>query len=308
MNSLRQTSNSLARRLFHGFALGALLASALAVASLWSAPGVEANHPVLVEGERDYDGDGMVGMAEDTDNATDRTFGTITAALAAANGAANQNGRVTIVTSGRFHEQVVITNANGNSTVEAAPGVEATIDAVGTGDRANQFPASNNAMRQAQPGVVVNSPANRYVTLRNLVIRNWTDGILVMGASRVAIDNCRLEGNVNYGIHSPEQGKVSISNSQVNSTGFRVSSAGDFPSANNQPNPGIGIAFRSGSTGNIINTSVTGSFGAGVANFTGNAFAIGVLGVNAFDNNPNFTGIRPPRGSAPTADSPFPRF
>lgn len=268
---------------------------------------VSANHPVLVEGERDYDGDGLTGMAEDTDNANDRVFGTITAALGAANGGANQNGRVIIVTSGRFHEQLNITNANGNTTVEAAPGVEATIDAVATGDRAGQFPASNNATRQAQPGVIVNSPANRYATLRNLVIRNWTDGIQIQGASRVAIDNCRLEGNVNHGIQALGTSRVTITNSQIQSTGFRVGATGSFPSDANQPDPGIGVAYRGSSQGTLMSTTVSGSFSIGVANFTGNFFGVRVLLVNSFDNGAgDFLGVRPTRGTVPGADSLFP--
>ena len=69
----------------------------------------------------DFDCDGRIDVAEDTDNATDRIFGTINAALAGANGGANQNGRVTIVTSGRFPEVVNITAANGNVTLEGRP-------------------------------------------------------------------------------------------------------------------------------------------------------------------------------------------
>lgn len=274
--------------------------------TIWNSFEVSANHPVLVEGERDYDGDGLTGIAEDNDNANDRIFGTITAALGAANGGANQNGRVVIVTSGRFHEQLNVTNANGNTTIEAAPGVEATIDAVGTGDRASQFPASNNTVRQGQPGVIINSPSNRYAVLRNLVIRNWTDGIQVQGSSRVTIDNCRLEGNVNHGIQVLDSARVSITGSQVQSTGFRVGSTGSFPSAVNQPNPGIGIAYRGSASGTIMSTTVSGSFGIGIGNFTGNAFGVRLLMVNAFDNSADYLGIKPTKGTVPVADSPFP--
>src|SRR6185436_12182254 len=87
-----------------------------------------ANHPVLVEGNcdspvpgttlvspgtcGDYDGDGRIGTAEDTDGA-DRIFGTINAAMgpgtgAAAGTGANHNGLVKIVASGRFAESVFI--------------------------------------------------------------------------------------------------------------------------------------------------------------------------------------------------------
>jgi parallel beta-helix repeat protein len=278
----------------------------VAGAGVWHAPGISANHPVLVEGERDFDGDGLVGLAEDTDNANDRVFGTINAALGAANGGANQNGRVTIVTSGRFREVVLITGANGNVTLEAAPGVEANIDAVIAGDRSNQFPATTNATAQAAPGIVVNAPSNRYTTIRNIVSRNWTDGIQVQGTSRVTIDNCRLEGNVNNGIDISGSAKVSVVNSQVNSTGFRAGMTGDFPSAANQPSPGNGISFRGSSSGTVAFTTVTGSFLVGISNTTGNSSAVGILAVNVFDNGVNFVGVRPPAGSVPASASGFP--
>ena len=240
-----------------------LLASTLVLGtSLLTLHQVSANHPVLVEGEADFDGDGRLGTAEDTDG-DDRIFGTITAALGAANGGANQNGRVTIVTSGRFHEQLNITNANGNTTIEAAPGVEATLDAVATGTRAAQFPNSTNATRQGQPGLIVNSPVNRYVTLRNLVVRNWTEGIQILGASRVTIDNVRLEGNVNHGIRATDNSRVLISHSQISSTGFRVGATGDFP-ATSQPAPGNGITFDQRAQGLVTDTTVSGNFSYGM--------------------------------------------
>lgn len=252
--------------------------------SVWTARFVSANHPVLVEGEADFDADGRLGTAEDTDG-DDRIFGTITAALGAANGGANQNGRVTIVTSGRFHEQLIVSNANGNTTIEAAPGVEATIDAVATGTRAGQFTGSTNIVRQGQPGIIINSPNNRYVTLRNLVVRNWIEGILVLNQTRVTLDNVRLEGNVNYGIHVTGDSKALITNSQVSSTGFRVGATGDFPNAQT-PTPGSGIVFENRTRGLVTNTTVSGNFRYGIAAFQ-SAF-VQVRNVTAFDNDDNF--------------------
>lgn len=90
------------------------LAMGFAVAALAALGGRDAavNHPVLLEGNNagdglsltsvppgtsgDYDGDGNVGTAEDTDNANDRVFGTLTAALLGASGGANANGHVII--------------------------------------------------------------------------------------------------------------------------------------------------------------------------------------------------------------------
>jgi Right handed beta helix region len=261
-----------------------LAVTLVAGASIWTGSFVSANHPVLVEGEADFDGDGRLGTAEDTDG-DDRIFGTITAALGAANGGANQNGRVTIVTSGRFHEQLIVSNANGNTTIEAAPGVEATIDAVATGTRATQFTGSTNVVRQGQPGIIINSPNNRYVTLRNLVVRNWLEGILVLNQTRVTLDNVRLEGNVNYGIHVTGDSKALITNSQVSSTGFRVGATGDFPNAQT-PTPGSGIVFENSARGLVVHTTVSGNFRHGVAALQ-NSFAE-ARNVTAFDNDDNF--------------------
>jgi parallel beta-helix repeat protein len=274
-----------------------ILATALAGLGV---PGTAlANHPVLVEGNNcadggpgvtlvvpgtcgDFDGDGRIGTAEDTDNATDRIFGTIGAALAAANNGANQNGRVTVVTSGRFAEVVSITGANGNVTLEAAPGVEANIDAVLSGD-------PGNAARQAAPGIVVNAPADRYVTIRNIVSRNWTVGIQVSGSSHVTIEDSRLENNVNYGILVSDSARVAIVGSTVSATGFRAGATGNFPTAN-APDPGIGIEFEDSSSGLIADTTVTGSFAAGISNETGTGSSVRLRNVNLFDNNPDRSG------------------
>ncbi len=270
-----------------------------------------ANHPVLVEGNcnnppagsnlpmgspagtcGDYDGDGRIGTAEDTDG--DRVLGTITSALANATGA-NQNGMVTIVTSGTFAEVVSITGANGNVTLQAAPGVHANIDAVLQGD-------PGSVARQSAPGIVVNSPANRYIVIRNIFSRNWTSGIRILGNSRVAIESCIFENNVNYGIEISDNAKVTIAKSEVHGTGFRVGGGMNFPTVNT-PNPGNGIEFDDNSSGSVFFTTVSGSFRAGIADLTGNgpffssggnSFGSGdvcVSNVNVFDNLPNFIGI-----------------
>jgi hypothetical protein len=257
-----------------------LAAAAALTAGGWLAllPPAAANHPVLVEGERDFDGDGLVGAAEDQDNATDRVFGTIGAALGAANGGVNQNGAVVIVTSGRFPEVVTITAANGNVTLEAAPGVHADIDAVLAGNPAN-------AQRQALPGVIVNAPDNRIVTLRNLTSRNWRIGALIVGGSRVVVESCHFENNVDWGIRVTDSARVTIVRSLVTATGFRVA-----PGVDNTPNPGVGIAFEGGATGQIADTTVSGSSGAGIANVTGSRTAVVLSDVVVSDSNPSFVG------------------
>ena len=255
-------------------AVKVLITLALFSSGLWSANGVSANHPVYVEGNclnppagnppappapgtcGDYDGDGLIGMAEDNDG--DRVFGTINGALANATGA-NQNGHVVIVTSGVFAEVVRVTAANGNVTLEAAPGVDANIDAVLQGDTG----MPGNAGRQNAPGIVVSAPKDRFVTIRNITSRNWTDGIRVIGDSSVLIDNCRIENNVNFGVSVQDNARVQINNTTVAATGYRVAGAIDFP-RNNTPNPGAGIDFGSDSSGLVSQSSVTGSFGDGI--------------------------------------------
>ncbi len=262
------------------------LATAVMFACLGYSSVSLANHPVLVEGESDFDGDGRIGVDEDNDG-LDQVFGTINAALGAANRGANQNGHVIIVTSGRFLEIVNITAANGDVTLQAAPGVEAEIEAVRAGD------AAGNTQRQAAPGIIVNAPSNRIVTIRNIVSRNWTEGILVSGNSRVIIDNCRVEHNKDYGIHVMGSAKATITNSQVVGSGFR-NGAGIV----NTPMPGIGIEFEGASSGVVASTTISGSFAAGIANATGNPQAVKIANTAVvFDNNPNFIGVRPPVGS-----------
>jgi len=231
-----------------------------------------ANHPVLVEGEQDYDGDGLRGMLEDADG--DQVFGTLTAGLGATG--ANQNGRVVVVTSGRFQEALTITGAGGNVTLEAAPGVEANIDAVLSGSPAN-------ADAQTKPGIIVDAPSNRRITLRNLVIRNWTDGVKVMNASHVVIDDCRIENNIAYGINVLASSKAFVTDTEVTATGFRVS-----PVASTTPNPGIGIRIRGSSRATVADSKISGSFAAGVSDDSSGPLTL--VRATLFDNNPNVSG------------------
>ncbi len=269
---LKNTASNGALRMGSATGLAAIL---LTVTGVFGVPVASANHPVLVEGTclgpgaaqrttvppgtcGDYDGDGRIGIDEDNDG-PDRVFGTINAALGAGpdNTGANQNGRVLIVASGIFPEVVQITAANGNVTLEAAPGVEANVDAVVQGD-------PGSGARQAQPGIVIDAPDHRSVTIRNIVSRNWTKGILIRGNSHVTLDGVRVENNVDYGIRVVDNADVAITGSQVNATGYRASPAGNFPSDANIPMPGTGIAFEGQSTGYVARTTITGSFGVGL--------------------------------------------
>jgi parallel beta-helix repeat protein len=269
-----------------------------------AASAASANHPVLVEGNcdspvpgstivnmgdcGDYDGDGRIGTAEDTDGA-DRIFGTLSAALgpgtgAAAGTGANLNGTITIVKSGRFAEVInldpgtyVPPIANpGNVTIKAAPGVEAQIDAVFQGD-----PSGQTGARMNTAGIIVNMPSNRRVILENLTFRNYTIGIYVGGASRVSIVGCRVTNNIGYGILVQGTALVSIDESQISDNGFRIGSGGS-----STPSPGAGVVFQSNSGGVIFRSSITGNAGAGIADqSTGGT---DVEDVYFFNNNPNF--------------------
>lgn len=271
------------------------LTSAATLLGLMVAGGAQANHPVLVEGNclgtptasapingmtgaacGDFDGDGLIGEAEDMDG--DNVFGTIAGGLADI----SQNGIITVVTSGTFPEVVQIT---GNVTLEAAPGVSANIEAFVQGE-----PAPESGSLQGAPGIVVNAPANRQVVLRNLTTRNWTDGVRVTGDSRVMIDNVRAEHNINNGIVVSDSARVAIVDSRVTSTGHRVNpGTGDFPSADFAPAPGDGISFTGTSQGIINSTIVTGSFRFGMNNATGNDEALFVRESSAFDNGDDFS-------------------
>ncbi|HEY0084151.1 MAG TPA: right-handed parallel beta-helix repeat-containing protein [Pyrinomonadaceae bacterium] len=269
----------------------ALVALVAGVGS-FSSVNVSANHPVLVEGNcdspvpgttivtagtcGDFDGDGRIGTAEDTDGA-DRIFGTLTAALgpgtgAAAGTGANNNGRITIVKSGRFAESLLIgypisffpgqgSLNPGNVTIEAAPGVDAIIDAVLQGD-----PAGGNTARQNSVGIFIyNGPGaspTTVVTLRNLVVRNFLEGISTAGSTRVNIDNCRVENNRNFGIRLTDNGLVIISNSQIQANGFRIPVSG--PSS-----PGAGISVEGFVQARVIDTVIGNNFGPGIINTTG---------------------------------------
>jgi parallel beta-helix repeat protein len=78
-------------------------------------------------------------------------------------------------------------------------------------------PAADNVARQNSPGIVVNAPSTRVVILRNLVSRNWTEGIRVSSDSRVIIDNCRIENNRDFGIRASGSARLTIMNSLASS-------------------------------------------------------------------------------------------
>jgi hypothetical protein len=291
-----------------GFVL--LLAATLLFGTTFlSSPKVEANHPVLVEGNcdspvpgttlvspgtcGDFDGDGRIGTAEDTDGA-DRIFGTLRAALgpgtgAAAGTGANFNGSILIVKSGRFAEFLYIGNSGfvpgegavnpGNVTIEAAPGVEADIDAVLQGD-----PAGGNTSRQASGGIVIIYSSNTsVVTLRNLTIRNWVEGVGSALNSRVNIDNCRFENNFNNAVHVFDNVLLTISNSQFTANGRRIPVTG-------APAPGNGLLVQGGAQARVFNSVFSHNFAAGISNATGIPGSVVLYKVATYFNSPNVSG------------------
>ena len=288
MNKFLQLGNQIVRPITTSLCVAAFV--------ILGAISVFANHPVIVEGNclgdgtaqrtivppgtcGDYDGDGRIGTAEDTDAPFDRVFGTINAALGATG--INQNGTITIVASGVFPETVSLL---GNVTLQAAPGVDADIDAVLQGE-------AGSTARQGQPGIIVNSGSFDHVqVIRNITSKNWTSGIRVMRNSRVSIENCRLENNVNYGIEILGNSRVTISDTEVHGTGFRISPVGMFPAAN-APMPGIGIEFDGASSGTVFSTTVSGSFSTGISDVSSGSVCVSLT--NVFDNNSNYLNVVP---------------
>jgi parallel beta-helix repeat protein len=256
-------------------ALSCLVILALFGVGTMSTGPASANHPVLVEGNcdspvpgttivaagtcGDYDGDGRIGTAEDTDGA-DRIFGTLNAALgpgtgAAAGTGANFNGTVLIVKSGRFAESIQVVNPGGNIEIAAAPGVEATIDAVFQGD-----PAGGNNSRQETVGLLFSTPADRRIVLRNLTIRNWAEGIRAAQAARITVIGCRIFQNRDFGIRAADSSRIAVYRSEISGTGFRVGTA------NNVTPFGHGILFESDSGGTIAQSLISGSLRNAVLN------------------------------------------
>lgn len=263
---------------------GGLLAAFVVALALFGAVPGSANHPVLVEGNcdspvpgttivtagtcGDFDGDGRIGTAEDTDGA-DRIFGTLSAALgpgtgAAAGTGANQNGRIIIVKSGRFSEVFNgVTNASiniqstGHVQIEAAPGVEANIDAVFQGD-----PAGGNNVRQEGIGVLVSLGTGATATLRNLTIRNYAIGIRQQGSGRLLLENCRIDNNRDFGLQLLNESKAVVERTQINATGRRVGTA------NNTTAFGHGVQIADLASAIFNKSSIMNSTGACVQNIS----------------------------------------
>ncbi|HLM55924.1 MAG TPA: right-handed parallel beta-helix repeat-containing protein [Pyrinomonadaceae bacterium] len=270
-----------------------LPALALTVLALANAPTALANHTVYLEGNcagspttsalhtagacGDYDNDGVTGTTEDGDG--DNVFGTLNGALAAVAG----NGRIVIVTSGVFTQTVNgATNAainvslgTGNVQIEAANGVDATIDAVVPGD------TTNNTFRQQAIGLLITGASGSSVTLRNLTVRNWMIGMRLGGAVRVKVEGCHFDNNRDYGIQLGGTSRITVNDSEIAHTGHRQ---GGDPN----PNPGTGIQFLDQSGGYLYDTVIADSTGFGIHNVT--AAPVTICHVVLHDNVAGNTG------------------
>jgi hypothetical protein len=288
----------------------ALSVALLFAAASWASVSAQTPITVLVEGNTcgevapsedaflfssssaDFDGDGDTGTAEDTDG--DTVYGTIQAALEAI----DHNGKVVIVTSGCFYENVYIGQqfgtiapigavTPGNVTLEAAPGVGAVIDAFAP---ATDPASAGNNTRSQGTGVNVNyttNGASRVVTIRNVQIRNFAIGIAVDNTARANVDRVRIENNVFYGIRYSNSTRGTVSYSHVSATGFRFSNAPAPP-----PPPaqaafiGSGIFANQTSQVHIVDTVSTQNANYGVAANTATGVPVVVVNrVNAALNN-----------------------
>jgi hypothetical protein len=156
----------------------------------------------------------------------------------------------------------------GQVTLEASPGVTASIEAfiVAADRRIAEFPTAqaNPFALQSAPGIVINSPDDRFVILRNISVVNWTDGIRINGNSHVLLDNVRVEHNINNGVLVSDNADVAIVNSHIAATGFRLNPmTGNFPAVN-APNTGDGVVFQGRSRGIIFQSALVGNFGEGL--------------------------------------------
>jgi hypothetical protein len=169
----------------------------LASASTRAAP----SETVIVEGFSDFDGDRLVGDAEDSDG--DLVFGSVTQAITAV----GEAGRVIIATSGEFRETVAIGNVR-SLVLEAAPGVFAII-------RAPDGSAPDVA------ATTISAPAKRsFVQVRNITFADSPIGMKLSseGDLQVSLENCRLENNVTYGLLCTGGIRLTMRNCTVSNT------------------------------------------------------------------------------------------
>jgi parallel beta-helix repeat protein len=121
------------------------------------------------------------------------------------------------------------------------------------------------------------------VTLRNLTVRNFLDGIVVTQTARVNIDNCRIENNLATGITLFGGGvRGTITNTHVTGSGFRVGAG-----VSSTPSPGHGIVIDGNAQAKIAFTTVSYNAAAGIYN-SGAASNLVIFKVGTYFNAPGF--------------------
>jgi hypothetical protein len=88
----------------------------------------------------------------------------------------------------------------------------------------------------------------------------------IVNSSRVYVDNCRFENNLDIGIRARILSRLIINNSSIANTGRRVGTGQATPTANF----GNGIQFEDVSGGVISNTVIAQSSNAAIRNLSGN--------------------------------------
>lgn len=251
---------------------------ALAVLTLLNAPAALAQPglTVFVEGNcatseggnfcGDYDNDERVGGFEDVDG--DNVYGTINGALSALGGG---NGRVVIVKSGTFGQQIAVSLGTGHVQIEAADGVEANIDAT------VWLSTTGNTVREQGIGLLLSGQPGTSITLRNLTIRNWLIGMRVAGSVRLIVEHCRFDNNLNYAIQMLALSRITMTRSRIAHTGRRL------VSVNPPPSPGTGIQFADQAGGVLHDSVILNSVGAGV--HQNSAFNVGLCSMILADND-----------------------
>lgn len=273
----------------------------------------EVTQPTVTPGScGDYDYDGRIGAAEDADG--DEVYGSILAAIQN-NDIERFGGEITIVTSGRFDGDIVYDGGLGGKklTLQAAPGVRAVIE---------QLRARSTVREELRAGILIVGQSGQvrntvvppsFVTLRNLTVRGFTNGMVLTQLARVLIDNCNIENSLQHGVLVSTLSDVTINNSKVYDVGQRLPVRDPVTNAVVANAPGDGIKFadgvEDGSTGMIVSSVISGNRGAAISN--PNANNVCVYETNTFANGQPYSNVRwslSPCGSGVKVRTNLPRL
>ena len=177
----------------------------------------------------------------------------------------------------------------GNVTIQAAPGVNAEIDAILQGD-----PAGGNTARSNSTGITILYPPGftSVVTLRNLTIRNFAEGVAAVLSSRVHLDRCRIENNLNHGIHVIDNTLVTITNSTITANGRRTGLGSSVAS------PGNGLTAENNAQVRTSDSTFAHNVAAGI--FSGPTTNVSLYKIGTYFNGTNVVG--------PATVAPNPNF